>query len=80
MDEAERVLEIEGAGADQRAVLPEAVASARSSAMLVARIAGCCTSVRRSSSSGPSKQSCRTGRPSVSSARSKTARAAADAS
>ena len=53
---------------------------ARSSAMLVTSTAGCWISVRRSSSSGPSKQSRESGKPRASSAASKTARAAADAS
>ena len=47
---------------------------------LVVRIAGCCSSVRTSSSSGPSKQSFDSSKPSASSAASNTARAAGDAS
>ena len=53
---------------------------ARSRAMLVVRMAGCWISVRRNSSSGPSKQIRERGNPSVASAVSKVERAAGDAS
>jgi len=48
--------------------------------MLVVRIAGCWISVRRRSSSGPSKQSFDKAKPSAASAASKVDRAAGEAS
>ena len=65
--------------ATRRGRTPRA-ASGRSAAMLVARIAGWVFAVSWRSSSGPSKQSCESGKPSASSASSKTARLSGKAS